>query len=246
MNLMVQFKAFHSRATVNKYPPSVRVLYDALLFDFNGKYWPEHCIYSQRGLSELTGLSKTAARDALIFLSQHGLLKVRSANRQTVIRVIELDEGDQLLTDNRPITDRLLTDSRPIADRPSGLSIARTREDTDKDLRHDKTVDVARARTDTVDADGELVKTWRDNNGAPVTAELLSYLAVLVNKYGAARTDEIIRSASDNYGGQFSMTPAFLKKHVEILEGGRKRGKVVQLPSEYKKPDTRFDSEFGL
>lgn len=252
MNLISLFKSFHAKAIVSKYPPSARVLFDALLFDFNARYWPEHCIYSERALSELTGLSKTTTHEALSYLAQRGHLNVRTSKRQTVIRITDQPTNerpitDQSPTDSRPITDQSPTDSRPMADQPSGLSIARVRKDTD--LRQDKdkiTSDVARARTDSVDVESRLVTTWRDNNGAPVTAELLSYLSVLVARYGVDRTDEIIRSASDNYGGQFSMTPAFLRKHVQILEGGSKRGKVVDIHQPFKQPDTRRDSEFGL
>lgn len=248
---MELFKSFHARAIVNKYPPSVRALYDALLFDFNAKYWPEHCIYSERALGEMAGLSKTTIHDALCYLAERGHVTVRTGKRQTIIRLVDTD--NKRATDSRPIADQSPTDSRPIADRPSGLSITHTRKDTD--IRQDitSTTDSARARTDTVNADDPLVELWLDNNGAPVTAELLSCLSMLANRFGRERAGELIRSAASNYGGNYRMTPDFLKKHVKIHEGGSTRDKVVPINArrgainqKYARPDTRYDAEFGL
>ena len=253
MNLMELFKSFHARAIVNKYPPSVRALYDALLFDFNAKYWPEHCIYSERALGEMAGLSKTTTHEALCYLAERGHVTVRTGKRQTVIRLV--DTGNRRATDNRPIADQSPTDSRPIADQPSGLSITRTRKDTDIRQDNNTVTDGARARTDTVNADDGLVAVWLENHGAYVTAELLSYLSTLVNRFGRERTEELIRSAARKFGGGYRMSPDFLQKHVAILEGGSTRDKVVPINTrrekpavnqQYAQPDTRYDAEFGL
>ena len=196
---------------------------------------------TDRELSELTQLTRPTITRAKQILKNRGLIDFKSDAKNP-----RVGTRYELKIFTRRVSQSLSQSLSQSVSQSDGVPIIRVREDL-------KTLDTsdmrsARARTDSVDTESALVKTWRDNNGAPVTAELLSYFAVLVDKYGVERTDELIKSAANHYGGQYSMTPAFLRKHVEISEGGTSRDKsrVVPIRQGYRAPDTRFDSEFGL
>lgn len=200
---------------------------------------------TDRELSRLTQLTRPTITRAKQILKNRGLIDFKSdAKNPRAGTCYELKIFTRRVSQS--VSQSLSQSLSQTVSQSDGVPIIRVREDL-------KTLDkadmrTARARTDCVDTESALVKTWRDNNGAPVTAELLSYFAVLVDKYGVERTDELIKSAANHYGGQYSMTPAFLRKHVEISEGGMTRGKsnVVSIRQRYQSPDTRFDSEFGL
>lgn len=244
MNLIELLKKFHAKAVVNKYPPSVRVCYGTIVLDMNAKYWPEHCIYSERGLSDLTCLPKATVHKALSYLAERGLINVRKTKQGTLIRLVDATDN----ASNHAVT----TEEPPSNHKVTTSAVCNTRPRIDLDADTDFiSIDSSRARTDCVNVDSGLIELWIANKGASVTAELLSYLSALVNRHGEDWVANAIRTAASEYGGSFYMSLKYFRERiVPRLEGGITRGKVVpisrQVATGFNKPDTRFDKELGI
>lgn len=88
MSYLDLLKEFHSRAIAEVYPPSARVLYEGLLYDFNAAYWKPELIYSERELSKLTGLSPATVHRAIKFLSDRGIIKTWRTRNKTVVKLL--------------------------------------------------------------------------------------------------------------------------------------------------------------
>ena len=106
MGMYELIKEFRSKAGEQDTPPSVKLLYYELVFEFNKNYWKTDLAYSERELSILTGLSKTAINNAIKYLSEHGFIKVTKSNgRRTKFQI----KSDHFPTSNRPVSDHFPT-----------------------------------------------------------------------------------------------------------------------------------------
>ena len=123
MGLIELFKEFHSQAVEKEYPATVRAMYYFFVGELNATYWKtDELSYSERELSRLTGMSKTAVHQALQYLSDRGLIKVwrKKDKTKSFIKI----NSDQILTNSRPDEDQMKTSSRPVL----GVLITRARK----------------------------------------------------------------------------------------------------------------------
>ena len=112
MGMFELVKEFRSFTEGKDTPPSVKLLYYELLFEFNDNFWKTDLAYSERELSILTGMSKTAINKAINLLSDYGFIKVvRSHGRRTKFRL----KSDHVPTCEKPLNDHKKTKKRPSA-----------------------------------------------------------------------------------------------------------------------------------
>ena len=228
MGFIDLFKDFHREAIRQEFPTSARVLYDTLLYEFNGRYWTEEIGFSVRDLSLSTGLPVSSTHRAIKFLSERGYIKTFRTKQGT---------GFKLLGDNVPPANgtpmehqrnsggTVTEQSRNTFENPN----IRVREDL-KDFKTKDLQSIAPPRACAPvnwDCENELVTLWLDNGGARVTAELLSYLQALVEKHGVEWTESAIRETASSYGGDFRISLKYFRSCVERkLKGGDKRAKT--------------------
>lgn len=228
MSFIDLFKEFHSDATEREFPPSARVMYDQLLYEFNARYWKEEILMSERELSRLSGLTATTTHRAVQFLCETGYIKTKKAKRGTIFKLTS-DKVTQ--NDSEAIVKQSRSNSGATVEQTwgdFGNSNIRVR----KDIEDKKIKDISvRARAFDVltnwnsEIEELLTKLWRENNGCRVTAELLSYFQTLVEKHGLEWTKDAIKFASAKYGGSYwDMTLDYLRKRVAEMEGGSTNG----------------------
>ena len=233
MSFIDLFKEFHGDATERAFPPSARVLYDQLLYEFNARYWKEEILMSERELSRLSGLTAATTHRAIQFLCETGYLKTKKAKRGTVFKLTSTK-----VPNSGAIVEQSWSNSEATAEQTQSdfwNSNIRARKDLKTEDIKTKEKERAGACEKILEWDSDieerLTKLWRENNGCRVTAELLSYFQTLVEKHGAQWTQDAIKFASAKYGGSYwDMTLDFLRKRVAEMEGAKANGSRQRNP----------------
>ena len=232
MGFIDLFKDFHREAIRQEFPTSARVLYDILLYEFNGRYWTEEIGFSERDLSVLTGLSAATVHRAVKFLSDRNFIKTRRAKHGTAFKLLGENVPEEM-KQPRSSNEAVVKQERSSNEAVETNSNIRVREDV-KTLDIQSSVRSTRACAPVnwnAETEQMLTALWLDNNGARVTFELLSYFQALVEKHGVDWTAAIIREAANAYGGEYLMSPKYLRGCVERkLKGGDNRVRVGDQP----------------
>lgn len=228
MGFIDLFKDFHREAIRQEFPTSARVLYDILLYEFNGRYWTEEIGFSERDLSVLTGLSAATVHRAVKFLSDRNFIKTRRAKHGTSFKLLGENVPEEM-KQSRSSNEAVVKQERSSCEAVEANPNIRVRDKTEDIKTTDlQSINPPRACAPVNwDCENELATLWLDNGGARVTAELLSYLQALTEKHGFDWTAQAIREAAGAFSGDFAMSLNFLRGCVKRkLEGGEKRAKT--------------------
>lgn len=242
MDLFSLFKDFYSVAIVNKYPANVRGVYDSLLYDFNARFFPEHCIYTQRELSEMTGLSLSTLHRALKFLSERGHITVRSSKKGTVIRLRNETPVEHKWNTNgtQGAAVGLVSYTPQAHAEVSNTNLKTKNEETKKE-------EEARARVSEMDVQD----LWEYETGYALHGSIAYELESLEKTYGRESFHSALIKAM-----QSSTSPklrfSYFKKVLENLnkpqttskKGGERNDNATENQRDYKQPDTSKDPDW--
>lgn len=244
MDLFSLFKEFYSVAIVNKYPANVRGVYDSLLYDFNARFFPEHCIYTQRELSEMTGLSLEPLHRALKFLAQRGHIKVKASKKGTVIRLCEECQTQAKHEPNMSQTQGeavgLVSYTAQAHAEVSNTNLKTKNEETKDD-------DDARARVSEMDVQD----LWEYETGYALHGSIAYELESLEKTYGRESFHTALIKAMKSKDSS-KLKFSYFQKVLENLnkpkptseKGGEKNDNATENQRGYKQPDTSKDPDW--
>lgn len=242
MGMIDLYNGFHCEAIQREYPPSARVLFDTFIYQFNAAFWIDKLVFSERELTQMTGLKKTTLHEAKHFLTSRHILECRQVKGRTAYSLGP--EMTKLLlkkrspvetqpTTNRPPTDQQATSRRPPADRFSRLGSISSFNQCGKDIKTEDvktfspTASAARAR-DTQVLD-DIIEYWEESRFGRLDFEMMSELKVLLDRHGAEALREAMKNAKFANGKPQGVSFAFFKKVLDNMlkaKGGERHGRT--------------------
>ena len=240
MDLFSLFKEFYGVAIVNKYPANVRGVYDSILYDFNARFFPEHCIYTQRELSDLTGLSLEPLHRALKFLAERGHIKVKASKKGTVIR---LPNTSQTQAKHKPNTSQTQGEADGLVSYTAQAHASNTNNNNLKTEKPEEEEEERASAQDIKDAKD----LWVKEIGRPILAGDLRDLGALYAQYGRESLLIALTKARRATGNNFGIN--YLQKVLEDQNKpkttSKKGGERNDKSPEYEQPDTSKDPDLS-
>lgn len=236
MGMYELIKEFRSQTEGQDLPPSARLLYYELIFEFEESCWKTELAYSERELSILTGFSKTAINNAITKLKEFGYIKaIQSHGRRTKFKIT----SDHFKNLERTVFDQ--SQSKKLPNPLLSIPKIQLEEKKVRILGKEKNNNItnnksAGAREGASQISDELNRCWIENVGENPRGGVYIKLLEAEQKYGTEKVVDAVNTAAI-YNKEPRLSFAYVLK---IIENTQTKGAVQSG----RNPQTSTDGDY--